>query len=453
MLYSKRSLGVDGEGASLTLVALARRLRDTVVLDWLSLPEAQSEEARRRVGEFLDRNRLRDAPVTACLPRAALVVRFLDLPAEAEPQLRNVIAYQIDTLHPFPSGQVNWDCAVVAREAKTRQIRVMVVLAEKHRLVSYRELLTGLGLTADSLTLAAACLAPLLGPLVPEAGVLVVGRRQGVELIGFHQGRLSASRELPAEPTENVAERWQRELHSLRALLPVGDPTAVPAFVCGTLPGAFAGLVASPLPALSLPLAAPPSFNLVEHLPALAAAYTGLQRKLAPAINLLPPAERRRPLRQLRVPTYALAVTAAVLALAALGHGWIEAGLYARALDRQIQRLEPQAQAASQQAQQASRLEERAALLEAEGERTWRQLRLLQELTRVLPDGTWLQEVQLGEEAAEIYGYSDRAAELVATLESSSYFAQVELAAPITRDAQNKEVFRMRMRLESPPNR
>lgn len=447
MFYLKRSLGVDWDGESLRLVALGRRPRTTAVLDWLLLADPASEEARRQVGEFLDRNRLRDAPVVVSLPRAALLVRFLDLPAEAEPQLRNVVAYQLDTLHPFPPDQVYWDAAVVSRQAGGRQIRVLVVLIEKQRLESCREVLARLGLSADSLTLAATCLTSLLAPGMAGSAVLVVGRSQSVELIGLHQGRLAASRELAAEPPESLGERWQREWHGLGA-----EAETLPTIVCGTVPAAFAGLVSGSPAAPTVALEAPADFNPAEHLAAVAAAYTGLSRQPALSINLLSPAARRRPLRALRAPTYALMSTAAALALLLAGHGWIETELYARALERQIARLEPQALAARGQNQQVRALEERAALLEAERERTWRHLQLLQELTRLLPDGTWLQEAQLGEETAEIHGTSDRAAELVQVLENSPYFAQVELAAPITRDAQNKEVFRMRVRLE-PPSR
>lgn len=452
MLFAKRSLGIDWDGDTLTIVALARRLGRVAVLDWLSLTAPQGEEARQRVGEFLDRNRLREARVTACLPRDDVVVRFLAVPVEAERQLANVVAYQVDALHPFPPGAVYWDHAIVSRGLK--QLQVMVVIVEKQRLQACDGALVDLGLSADSVTLQAACLVPLVAPVLPEGAVVVLGRRQGVELVGFHHGKLCATRELLAE--NDVTQRWERELHSLQALLPMGEPAAVPLFVVGQLPEAFAGMLAGApsLPALAVRFECPPSFRPEEHLGALAAACAGLERRPPVALNLLPSSQRRRPAdRWTRVPTYTLGTTAALLLLAVVGDGWIADELYARALKREIERLEPRATAAREQNQRAQQLAERAAWLEAERDRTWRQLGLLQELTRLLPDGTWLQEVQVGEETAEVFGYSDRAAELVQNLESSPLFAQVELASPITRDVQGKEIFRMRMRLEPPPAR
>jgi len=75
-------------------------------------------------------------------------------------------------------------------------------------------------------------------------------------------------------------------------------------------------------------------------------------------------------------------------------------------------------------------------------------LHTLQQLTKLLPDGTWLQELDISEDTVDINGFSNRAADLPPPLENSPYFTQVEFTAPITRDNQNREIFRIRMRLK-----
>jgi general secretion pathway protein L len=451
-LYSKVALGAEWDGEELILVALGRRLRNFAVLDWLRVSDPEQPEAGAQVAEFVARNQLGDAPVVACLPRAELLVRFLDLPAEAETQLTNVISYQIDVLHPFRSGEVYWDAAVVARDAARRQIQVLVVVAEKSRADRRHQLLSRLGLRADTLTLAAACLTPVLGRALPEGALVLYGRKATLELLAFHQGDLRAARELSLEGTQDLGAQFERELHGVRAAIPSADPARLPAFACGSPPAGFSeellpGL--EPLPALLLRLSAPEGFDPGEQLGALAGAYAGLRRKLAPVINLLPAELRQRPERWARVLAYALAAPAVVLAVALVAQGWIETELYARVLNQQVQRLEPQALGVREQSQQVNELEARAARLAAVRQETWRKLVLLRELTEVLPNSTWLQEAQVSEQTVEIFGYSDRAADLVQPLENSPLFARVEFTAPITRDAQNKEIFRLRMRLES----
>jgi Tfp pilus assembly protein PilN len=449
LAFTKLAVGVDCGGGAINLTALGRRFRRFVVIDELRLPEPLNEDAAAKVAGFLDRHRLREARVMACLPRQAVLVRFLDLPVEAEPQLAKVVGYQLSALHPYKDDQVYWDCAVVARDPKAKQVSVMVVVAEKSRVNRCKQALQELGLRLSGLTLGAAALALLAEPLLPPTALIVCGRSSGVEVLSFRRGSLCATEEIPLEPSASAKERFDREWHRALAALPVSDPATVPWFVCGSVPSPFSDLLqgASPLPAPKLNLAKR-NGSVGFEWPALAAAYAGLVRSNSSFINLLPPQERWQPHAGARPPVYALGATAALLALSLASHAWIERALYGRALERALRRLEVPAQQVRRQNQETSTLESRAAVLENLRAGNWQKLHLLQQLTKLLPDGTWLQQLQISEDTVEIFGYSNHAAELVPPLENSPYFSQVEFTAPITRDNQSREVFRIRMRLK-----
>ena len=449
LAFTKLAVGVNCGGGAFNLTALGRRFRRYVVIDELRLPEPLHEDAAAKVAGFLERHRLREARVMACLPREAVLVRFLDLPVEAEPQLAKVVGYQLRSLHPFKDDQVYWDCAVVGRDPKAKQVSVMVVAAEKSHVNRYKQALEELGLRLSGLTLAAAALALLAKPLLPPAALIVCGRSSGLELLSFRQGNLCATQEIPLEPSPSARERFDRERHRALAALPVSDPATVPWFVCGSVPPPFSDLLqgTSPLPAPKLNLAKRDG-SVGFEWPALAAAYVGLVRSNSSFINLLPPQERWQPQRGARAPVYALGATAALLALTLASHAWIERALYGRTLERALRRLEVPAQQLRRQNQETSTLETRAAVLEDLRAGNWQKLRLLAQLTKLLPDDTWLQQLQIGEATVEIYGSSNRAADLVPPLENSPYFTQVEFTSPITRDNKNKEVFRIRMRLK-----
>jgi Tfp pilus assembly protein PilN len=448
LAFTKLTVGVDCGGA-INLTALGRRFRRFVVIDELRLPEPLHEDAAAKVAGFLERHRLREARVIACLPREAVLVRFLDLPVEAEPQLAKVVGYQLSALHPYKDDQVYWDCAVVDRDPKAKQVSVMVVVAEKSWVSRYKQALQELGLRLSGLTLGAAALAVLVKPLLPPTALIVCGRSSGVEVLSFRRWSLCATEEIPLEPSASAKERFDRERHRALAALPVSDPATVPWFVCGSVPSPFSDLLqgASPLPAPKLNLAKR-NGSVGFEWPALAAAYAGLIRSRSSFINLLPPQERWQPQRGARPPVYALGATAALLALSLGAHAWIERALYGRALERALRRVEVPAQQVRRQNQETSTLESRAAVLENLRAGNWQKLRLLEQLTKLLPDGTWLQQLQISEDTVEIYGLSNRAADLVPPLENSPYFTQVEFTSPITRDNKNKEVFRIRMRLK-----
>jgi Tfp pilus assembly protein PilN len=419
-----------------------------MLLDELPLPEPLSEEAPAKVAGFLDRHGLREARVMACLPREAVLVRFLDLPAEAETQLAKIVGYQLGSLHPYKDDQIYWDCALVGRDPKAKQVSVIVVVAEKERVNRCKQALQELGLRLSGLTLGAAALAVLVKPLLPPGALIVCGRPSGVELLSFHQGNLCASQQIPLEPSASAKERFDREWHRALAALPVSDTATVPWFVCGSVPVPFSDLLegASPLPAPKLNLSRRQN-SVGFEWPALAAAYAGLVRG-ASSINLLPPEERWQPHRGARLPIYALGAMAALLALPLASHGWIQRALYGRALERALRGLEVPAQQHRRQNQETSSLVSRAEVLHTLQAGNWQKLNLFQEVTHLLPDGTWLQELHISEETVEINGYSTHAADLVPPLENSPYFTQVEFTAPIVRDNQNREVFRIRMRLK-----
>lgn len=449
-MYTKLALGVDWSAEGLKLVAAGRRFRKLVVLDWLQVSEPLAKEGKGKIEEFLKRNQAAEARTIACPPREGFLVRFLDLPGEAESQLARVIGYQIDTLHPFQGTPISWDSAVVARDAKTKQIRVMIAIAEQSALDRRSQALKELGLRVDCLTPAAAPLAGILNALLPEMALVVLGRGSRIELFGFRQGSLVAAQELASDA--NPAQRLQRELHAFGSVLPPEASKTIPTFTCGPIPEALSGVLAETksLPLPKLPISAPPRFDVEAMLPALAASYAGLRRKPSPALNLLPIESRLRPSRWGRVPVYALGASAMLLGLMLLAHGLIETALYGRALDRQIQRLRSQAEAAGQRNEQVARLSERVKLLESLRGETWQKLHIMRELTTLLPDGTWAQDLQVGQGSVEFSGYSNRAAELIQPLENSPYFSQVEFASPITRGADNKEAFRIRMRVGKP---
>jgi Tfp pilus assembly protein PilN len=454
LAFTKLALGVDWSGGAIHLTALGRRFRHFTVLDELRLAQPPPADAATEVAGFLDRHRLREARAIACLPREAVLVRFLDLPAEAEPQLAKVVGYQLSALHPFEDDQVYWDCAVMDRDPKAKQVSVMVVLAEKSRVNLFRQALQELGLRLSGLTLGATAVALLVKPLLPPSTLLVCGRSSGLELLSFRQGNLCGTQALPLEPSASARERFDREYHRALAALPQSDPATLPWFVCGSVPAPFSDFLegVSPLPAPKLNLTRRNDSSGFEW-PALAAAYAGLLRNTSAFINLLPPEERWQPQRAVRPPVYVLGATATLMALTLAAHGWIERAMYGRALERAIQRLETPVRQIRQQNQETSALETRAAVLEDVRASTWEKLRLLEELTKLLPDGTWLQELHLSEDTVEIYGYSKRAADLVPPLENSPYFTQVEFIAPITLDNQNREIFRIRMRLKQPARR
>ncbi len=75
---------------------------------------------------------------------------------------------------------------------------------------------------------------------------------------------------------------------------------------------------------------------------------------------------------------------------------------------------------------------------------------LLEELTRLIPDGTWLHRLDIKNGEVQFQGLSDAASALIAVVESSPMFREARFGSPITRDARSgKERFHISAKLEA----
>jgi general secretion pathway protein L len=130
---------------------------------------------------------------------------------------------------------------------------------------------------------------------------------------------------------------------------------------------------------------------------------------------------------------------ACLLALIGVAGGqWRQYNL-ATTLDAEIATAASKAAAIRKLADQASRESGLLGALRAEKALYPPLADLLEEVSRILPDGTWVAEFRLkeshpGERAITISGFSDSAADLVALMDGSQLFSGTSLTAPITPD-------------------
>lgn len=69
-------------------------------------------------------------------------------------------------------------------------------------------------------------------------------------------------------------------------------------------------------------------------------------------------------------------------------------------------------------------------------------IHLLQELTTILPDDTWLERLQIQGDTAQLVGQSAKASALVGIIEASPWFGSAGFVSPVTTDSRtNKERF------------
>jgi general secretion pathway protein L len=80
---------------------------------------------------------------------------------------------------------------------------------------------------------------------------------------------------------------------------------------------------------------------------------------------------------------------------------------------------------------------------------------ILEELTRLLPDTTWIWNLKYNGKEIELSGFADSASDLIPLLDRSPHFEKVEFLAPVTKEMQmrgdgnkEKERFKIKAKIE-----
>ena len=120
-------------------------LRDNEIVVWRERADTASEYGRisrtlpaeAQTAEF---KRLRDAiddpavRTVLCIPADRVLQRNLTLPAAAEDNLRQVLAFEMDRQTPFKADQIYFDSRVLGRDVGGRNLQVELVLLPRARL-------------------------------------------------------------------------------------------------------------------------------------------------------------------------------------------------------------------------------------------------------------------------------------------------------------------------------
>jgi hypothetical protein len=146
---------------------------------------------------------------------------------------------------------------------------------------------------------------------------------------------------------------------------------------------------------------------------------------------------------------------AAVAALA-LGIAWPSAVAWKakaelRRLDAQVAALRPAAQRYEETLSDLDDAQGRIATVREAASASGEALQILRELTDRIPNGTWLLSVRMEGRKVDIEGLSPSASEIFPALTRDGRFRSVEFRAPITRQADNIERFKIRGEFVPPP--
>jgi len=461
----QKSLGLCIEEDKLRLVLLARGIRSVRLLDVLTLSDFRQKpavEVRNEIARFLARNNAAHFRCVMAVQRQHVIVRQLDLPSQAEANLAKVVEYQVAALVPSESAAVYYDFCFSKQTPQAKNLQVTVFLVMKSWLDQALQLCDGLGLRVDiiipSSIVVTNCFLLLSRRFKAETALLAHWHEGQCEMVGLLKQTFHHSREIISHHDEELSEALQTEIEFFRGRADLPDEAALDVWILGNT----AGLVTTPgekrsrLHRFSLPQdfgveignRSAKISDIQDHFLALAAGLAGLKRKNPINLNLIPVDKRLRKSSWMWAPTYWLLGLNLILLFCLVIRRPIQEQMYSAHLNQEVARLEPEVKKIRFVENEIADLRRRTSLLAEFRNSNQRVLDAFNELSKILPKNTWVFDFNMRNQAMEVYGASEAAAALPQILDNSPYFKEAEFIAPILKDGQGNEVYRIRMKIE-----
>ncbi len=155
--------------------------------------------------------------------------------------------------------------------------------------------------------------------------------------------------------------------------------------------------------------------------------------------------ERKKQLRGAFYTFVAVAVIIGMLGAGLLVTPFIKARYEYARLENELKELEPQVKSVEEKRASVKSLKDRLEPFTSKEKRDL--LVLLKELTRLIPQDSWLTQLDIEKDSIKLRGESENANALIAILENSPYIKEVAFSSPVVK-RRGKDVFNIEMKSE-----
>jgi general secretion pathway protein L len=159
----------------------------------------------------------------------------------------------------------------------------------------------------------------------------------------------------------------------------------------------------------------------------------------SPPVNLLPPVEEVRKERKWYVAALPLLILVLLLGVGVLVSPLIQGKEVITVMTKEIEKLEVQAREMEKVENEVQELSMKIDQLTSIRTDGFDALKIVKELTEIIPSDTWITDIRYKEDKIEIAGYSTAASSLIPILDNSPLFTEVEFSAPVTTTGRRGE--------------
>jgi Tfp pilus assembly protein PilN len=467
MMISDRSLGVDFKQDHLVLTLLKRSFARIDLVDYAVYsvsPETQKEEREAQiiglVNAFVSKHQISRERVSVAVPREKVIARFIKLPIAAKENLRKVLEYEMPKYTPFEKGEIYFDYCLLKEEKDW--IHLFAVFARKAEVDAYVSLLRKMGIQPISIQIPSVAALNLFfynkGGSEDETSVLMDVAEPFFEmnLVQGKDWRESLHLLLPEDgKVAKIINTFKRS----GEVYPLSNSTF---FVYGL--GADETILTSLKEADQLKGVLLPPMDRIQgeregskSNRIYASIGVPLKGLISPRVdlNLLPP-EMRKKVRQMGKPLLIILTSLALFFGLTWGAGtFMHYRKEREVVNAEIKKRRPAVEALEKLQKQRDDYRKEIAELNQIRSGEISKVEVLEELTRLLPNTTWIWNLKYNGKEMELSGFADSASDLIPLLDKSSLFEKVEFLAPVTKEMQmrgdgnkEKERFKIKAKIE-----
>jgi general secretion pathway protein L len=467
-VFSNSSLGIDFRPNLLIFTLLKRSFRRVRLVDYEIhplVPENQREEREAQIlnliNTFISKHHLGKEKVSISIPREKAMVRFITLPVAAKENLRKVVEYEVPQYTPFERGEVCFDYKILKVERE--MLRLFAVFMKKIEMDFYLSLLKKIGIEPISIQIPTVGALNLFyfnkGPNRDEIAVLLDVAEPFFEmnLIQGEDWRESFHLPLPREKRElKMLNTFKRsglgeEAFSKSEFFVYGLDTDATLLAALKELNQIKGVSPPPLNQIEIGEENPIPYKIY---PSIGVPLKGLVNTSLD-LNLLP-FEMRKKVRQIGRPLLIILASLAFLLTLTWGGGtFIQYRNELNTVNAEIKKRRPEVEALEILQKQKEEMGKEILGLQKIQSEEISKMKMLEELTRILPETVWIWNLKYNGKEIELSGFADSASELIPLLDRSPFFEKVEFLAPVTKEIQmrgaenkEKERFRIKMKLE-----
>ncbi|HXK59104.1 MAG TPA: PilN domain-containing protein [Acidobacteriota bacterium] len=430
-------------------------VRQSAVLE--GFRDAPVAEMRSKLRQLLQNGAVNPENLVLGLPSEEVTLRLIELPIEVEENLDQVVRFQVEKFEPSEEESSYYDYVVLSRDESQKKILLQLAMVRQNLLDGYLALLKDLGLAPSAVRLSSLALHQLLA--LHKAGfpkkepVVILDVNPGsVEMVVVLSSERFFAEKLDIRQEELEGDRIIRELYDFLSRLPVKAGGIARIYVSGSLGSETLEQLRQRLADCELlvdALRVKGWTRSAELAPAIGLAATALSKSRAAKINLIPPEQRVIARKPSIVPTAVLVCLFLVMAVMAGTREYKQGSRFLNRIDSEVAQLQPQIDevlALKKQVEEKQKeLDEIRGLMQ--GEQTV--LSVLKDLTELLPDDTYLQNLNIERGQVVLFGFTGSAGNLIPALRASDHFKSVLLKYTTKDRATGKEKFNIEAALKT----